>query len=93
MRSRYSEKQKREIVEERNSQRTSVEELCAKYKISVTTYYNWKNELETVSEQYPEVELPELSPGELRRQNNYLRELYINLSEHNYQLAKFLKTT
>ena len=86
--SEYTENQKLSILMEREQLNLSVEEICSKHKISVGTYYLWKRHF------FPEVQLVEGEPSDskdlLKTENHRLRKLYISLSEHNYELAKFL---
>lgn len=78
--SKFDRETKLKILNERKELGISVEEICCKYKISQPTYYNWKRALQ------PHI----LVSTNLQEENRTLRRLYIDLSEHNYQLAKFL---
>lgn len=78
--SKFDRETKLKILNERKELGISVEEICCKYKISQPTYYNWRRELLS----------DDNSALELKKENNLLRRLYIDLSEHNYQLAQFL---
>lgn len=86
----YSEKEKAKILKQKEELGITAEELCAIYKISIATYYNWKNNDEYSKNKENHRTTAEQNPIELKRENKTLRHLYINLSEHNYQLAKFL---
>ena len=87
--SKFSEKQKIDILKEKEDQNMTIASLCKKYDISVATYYLWKRKAnsENMYREILSVNNRELS---IRDENITLRKLYINLSEHNYQLAKFL---
>ena len=78
-RSKFNKETKLKILKEKELFDISVEELCVKHKISQPTYYNWRREL-----------LTESTETDLQQENKILRRLYIDLSEHNYQLAQFL---
>ena len=86
--SEYTENQKLSILMEREQLNLSVEEICSKHKISVGTYYLWKRQFFPENKSF-ETD-PETSKDILKTENNHLRKLYISLSEHNYELAKFL---
>ena len=84
--SRFSDAQKQEILAERIESNLSVRAICEKHGITNQTFYTWKRRLENpvkleneVKDAAPEVE------------NRILRRLYIDLSAHNYELAKFLE--
>jgi transposase-like protein len=89
-RSKFSEEQKIQILMEKDSESLSTEDLCSKHKISIGTYYIWKRKYEITP--LPELTSNSRSPTStnLKEENSKLRQLYINLSEHNYELAKFL---
>ncbi len=91
---RYSDSEKQEILKERNATGTSVREICEKYGITVQTFYAWRNRLSiplsTFSSDH-ETQLKSDLRNPIEEENRTLRRLYINLSEHNYQLAKFLE--
>ena len=84
--SRFSNEEKLKILVEQEFEKTSVEEVCVKYGISVPTFYSWKRELAHSAE----LDAQSHNVVELQKENNTLRRLYIDLSEHNYQLAQFL---
>lgn len=84
--SKFSRKEKLNILFEQHESEMSVEEICAKYKISTPTFYNWKRELATSND----LDIHSHNLKELQGENRTLRRLYIDLSEHNYQLAQFL---
>lgn len=90
--SRFTIPQKLEILREKEFLGISTEELCGNHKISITTYYNWKNQLLGEKMQLDPIGNND-GASDLRTENNTLRHLYMDLSEHNYQLSKFLKTT
>lgn len=83
-RSRFSKEEKLKILGEKELDNISVEEVCVRYRISMPTYYNWKRELKHKSQT-----TFKLDPSS-KIENQTLRRLYFDLSEHNYQLAKFL---
>lgn len=79
-RPRFDKETKLKILNERELLGSSIEEICLKYKISQPTFYNWRREL-----------LPGApAANELIQENKLLRRLYIDLSQHNYQLAQLL---
>lgn len=82
--SRFSTKEKLKILNEKELENLSVEEICVKHRISAPTYYNWKRKLKTNFENKLD---DNIDP---QTENQTLRRLYVDLSEHNYQLAKFL---
>lgn len=85
-RSRYDDDQKRRILNERVVQKLTVRNICEKYNITPTNYYSWRYK-------FGNKILPEESDDHsdnLETENETLRQLYINLSAHNYELAKFL---
>lgn len=86
--SKYSDSEKRKIVIESVSSKSSVKEICNKYGITAPTYYLWKKKYELNSEDNISVEDKFQS---IESENKILRNLYINLSAHNYELAKFLE--
>ena len=84
--SKFTREEKIEILMEKEHTNKTVEEICVEYGISFPTYYNWKRELFNRDSEA----VLSMEPEDLRKENLILRNLYINLSEHNYQLAKFL---
>lgn len=84
--SRFSKEDKVRILKDKEESHLTIEEICVKHGISSPTYHNWKRELSVELYDYKSNK----GPGDLRTENTILRNLYINLSEHNYQLAKFL---
>lgn len=84
--SKFSKEDKLNILFEQYESDMSVEAICAKYEISTPTFYNWKRELSKITE----LDVHSHNLQELQGENNTLRKLYIDLSEHNYKLAKFL---
>lgn len=82
--SRFSNEEKLKILNEKELESLSVEEICVKHRISMPTYYNWKRKLKPHFENKLE---DNIDP---QTENQTLRRLYVDLSEHNYQLAKFL---
>lgn len=82
--SRFNKEEKLNILKQRDTLKLTVAEVCVKNGISIPTYYNWKRELKSIStkkvDKNPDVNV----------ENKILRRLYIDLSEHNYQLAQFL---
>lgn len=84
--SKFTNDEKIEILKEKEHTNQSIEEICVKYGISFATFYNWKRELLNRNVEI----MVSMEPEVLKKENTTLRNLYINLSEHNYQLAKFL---
>lgn len=89
--SKFSKSQKQEIVNERIQEGMSVSDICKKYGITVQTFYQWQKKLSVDPEDGDaENQLKEESYNSPEAENRMLRRLYIDLSEHNYKLAKFL---
>lgn len=84
--SRFTREEKLQILQEREKLNISIEQICVNHNISQPTYYNWKRELSSMLET---LKSPDES-GNLQTENKNLRNLYIDLSEHTYKLAKFL---
>lgn len=84
--SKFSTDDKLRILTEQEAEEMSIEEICVKYGISLPTFYSWKRELAFRSEMKSEGS----NVQDLRNEIHTLRRLYIDLSEHNYQLAQFL---
>ena len=84
--SKFSRKDKLNILFEQHESEKTVEEICTKYKISSPTFYNWKRELANTTD----LDIHSHDLKDLQGENSTLRKLYIDLSEHNYQLAQFL---
>ena len=83
--SRFTTNEKLSILRKKEILQISVEELCFRTGISQPTYYNWKRELKHLLHVHSPLKT---DPIELSKE--ILRQLYIDLSEHNYQLAQFL---
>lgn len=86
--SKFTYDEKYNILLEKDYFEYTVEEICDKYGISPQTFYNWRKELDQVPESAETKS--GTSNSALRKENKTLRNLYINLSEHNYKLAQFL---
>ena len=84
--SKFTKEVKIEILLEKENTNKNDEEIFGEDGISFPTYYNWKRELFNQDSNDSRT----LEPVDLKKENLILRNLYINLSEHNYQLAKFL---
>lgn len=82
--SKFNDDEKRQILKEKKETGVSVEKICRKYSITIQTYYKWKHKFENNAEIHVTIESP------LEEQNIKLKKLYFDLSEHNYELAKFL---
>jgi transposase-like protein len=90
--SKFSEDAKRSIIEEQLNNKITVAEICSKYKISINTFYIWKRKLDGERKIDKIVEQSALEDeNHIITENKTLRKLYINLSAHNYELAKFLE--
>lgn len=92
-RSRYTDEEKKKILEERILNGLSVRATCEKYGITVQTFYLWQRKLNDVPDHRLELEplIPEIQGQTPELENRILRRLYIDLSAHNYELAKFLE--
>lgn len=88
--SKYNDEQKRSILKEHFVEKLTVRAICEKYDITPPTFYSWRckfgNQIYLEESDKGEVNYPD----DLETENQLLRRLYINLSAHNYELAKFL---
>jgi len=90
--SKFSDERKRKIILEKDQDGLTVQQICSRYKISVNTFYLWRKELiKNVADSVPAEILDRQVEANLDSENKILRRLYINLSAHNYELAKFLE--
>lgn len=97
--SNFTDEKKRQILIERNREGITVREICKKYKISIPTYYAWRRDYLETENHIPPQGIIALEKFEINQkadvatieENKTLRRLYINLSAHNYELAKFLE--
>lgn len=89
--SEYSEEDKKNIVNVIMNSTESIIKACKKQKISVATYYQWKRQMDLkLLENITAPKQEKMEDKSLVEENSTLRKLYINLSAHNYELAKFL---
>lgn len=88
LQSKYDDDQKRRILNERVADRLTVKEICEKYDITPPTFYSWKYKFGNQANY--SVDQIVNSMTDLESENEILKRLYINLSAHNYELAKFL---
>lgn len=88
--SKFTDDRKRKIIQERDDEGLTVEQICRRYKISLNTFYLWRRELfpeSPLTIQEPQlVTQDEVDETELR----VMKRLYLNLSAQNYELAKIL---
>jgi len=89
-RSRFTDLEKREILNERMVNGSSVRAVCEKHGITVPTFYTWQRKLTDSSETDLE-SIPDIQGETPEAENRILRRLYVDLSAHNYELAKFLE--
>lgn len=89
--SNFTEEKKRQILNERDELRLTVKEICKKYRISSPTFYSWKRELGTIINDESSPDETAAKRPNLESDIKILKRLYINLSAHNYELAKFLE--
>jgi transposase-like protein len=87
----YTNSEKREILNERKEKGLSVREICEKYEITVQTFYLWNRKFNDNTESNILSTIPEIQGTNPETENRILRRLYIDLSAHNYELAKFLE--
>ena len=90
--SKFTIEDRKRIIEETQNNSLTIEKICSKYGISTNTFYLWKRTLK--NEQNIDKIINEVVGGTKNQiivENKTLRSLYINLSAHNYELAKFLK--
>lgn len=88
--SKYSDAEKYEILNDHKLNGSSVRDVCEKYGITVQTFYLWKRKFQVPEESVVDT-IPEVHGKSPEAENKILRRLYINLSAHNYELAKFLE--
>ncbi len=88
--SNFTNEKKRQILNERDLEGITVREICKRYRISIPTYYSWKRSLSGIEENHSVLIESNGSNQSVESENQILRRLYINLSAHNYELAKFL---
>ncbi len=89
--SNFTDEKKRQILNERDLEGITVREICKRYRISIPTYYSWKRSLSGIEEKHSVLIESNGSNQSAESENQTLRRLYINLSAHNYELAKFLE--
>ena len=90
--SKFSEETRRKIVAEQLNNQHTVADICSKYKISINTFYIWKRKIDGESKIDNILKETTLEDeNHVITENKILRKLYINLSAHNYELAKFLE--
>lgn len=90
--SNFTDEKKRQILDERNVEGLTVREVCKRYRISIPTFYSWKRDLSNIENDQPSsLSEPIRKSQDDENENQVLRRLYINLSAHNYELAKFLE--
>ena len=86
--SKFTDIEKRKIVTECVSKEVSIKETCDKYGITAPTFYLWKKKY---YQNNKELNQEENKTNSMEIENITLRNLYINLSAHNFELAQFLK--
>lgn len=86
--SKFTDIEKRKIVTECISKGDSIKETCNKYGITAPTFYLWKKKY---YQSKGDINLEENKTQSMEMENITLRNLYINLSAHNFELAQFLK--
>ncbi len=86
--SKFTDIEKRKIVTECISNDVSIKETCDKYGITAPTFYLWKKKY---YQNNKELNQEENKTNSMEIENITLRNLYINLSAHNFELAQFLK--
>jgi transposase-like protein len=86
--SKFDQEKKRAIVQEREIDGLTIKAICIKYGITPATFYSWKNKTQNTKSVNTTDEVG--TNNELEVENEKLKMLYINLSAHNYELAKFL---
>jgi transposase-like protein len=88
--SKYDDDQKRRILKERVVEKLTVRAICEKYDITPPTFYSWRYKFGNQVRPKEPDNRPINHSDDLETENEVLRQLYINLSAHNYELAKFL---
>ncbi len=88
---KYDDFQKRNILLEKLTEGTTIRSICHKYNITPPTFYAWKNKFGTEQNLSEKPNLTIFENSNIERENKILKQLYINLSAHNYELAKFLE--
>lgn len=98
--SNFTDEKKRQILNQRNREGITVREICKKHNISIPTYYAWRRNYFDIESDIPskDIDVPDklgnnkkTEEVDTNEENRTLRRLYINLSAHNYELAKFLE--
>ena len=89
--SKFSDDRRRQIILEKEQDSLTVQEVCKRYKISVNTFYLWKRMLFSNVDDLESSTRESVVLDSRDSENKTLRRLYINLSAHNYELAKFLE--
>lgn len=91
--SNFTDEMKHKIILEQLHKNLTVKEICNQYNITPGTFYVWKRALSNSALSNP-IDKTENSRKKIvnpEEENITLRRLYINLSAHNYELAKFLE--
>ena len=89
---KYDDFQKKNILIEKITEGSTIRSICNKYKITPPTFYAWKTKFGI------ELEIAGSNPissepiSSIEKENKILKRLYINLSAHNCELAKFLES-
>jgi transposase-like protein len=91
--SKYNDEMKRSIINEyRANENITIAQICNKYKISNNSFHLWKRKIDGEEKINIIIKEENSTPeNQIEIENKTLRRLYINLSEHNHELAKFLK--
>jgi transposase-like protein len=90
--SHFPDAEKIKIILEYIPKVNTISDVCKRHSISVNTFYIWKRSLQptldSITAENPNTVLNEILQYEIRT----LKNLYISLSHHNYELAQFLKS-
>ena len=89
--SHFTDEKKRQILTEKENEGITVGEICKRYRISIPTFYTWKRNLTGIKKIESSIEDHKKNNPSIENEVQILRRLYINLSAHNYELAKFLE--
>lgn len=89
--SHFTDEKKRQILNEKEHEGITVREICKRYRISIPTFYTWKRNLTGIERIETSIVDHKRNNPNVENEVQILRRLYINLSAHNYELAKFLE--
>lgn len=87
--SKFSHEEKLKIISESEKQANTIQSTCHKYGITAGTLYTWKKTISPIQTESQQEKITSADSND-SLEINTLKKLYISLSAHNYELAKFL---